>query len=49
MKEINAPTSAPAWNAEVMLLETSFELAGVTPKSALNPAREMVVPMKAES
>ena len=44
-----APKKAPAWNAEVMSLDTVFAMSGVTLKSRTNAARAIVVPMKAES
>lgn len=48
-KQRRAPTSAPAWKADVMLLDTSFAFAAVMPKAVLKYARDIVVPMKAES
>jgi len=44
-----APKKAPAWKADVMLLEISFELAGVIPKSLRKLFLLMVVPTNAES
>lgn len=49
MNEAKAPPRAPAWNAEVMLLEMLFACGPDTPKSALKLARAIVVPMNAES
>lgn len=49
MNEAKAPPRAPAWNAEVMLLEMLFAWGPETPKSALKLARAIVVPMNAES
>jgi hypothetical protein len=44
-----APKKAPAWKAEVILLEISLACSGKIPKSCLKLGRAMVVPMKAES
>lgn len=44
-----APKKAPAWNADVMLLDTLFAVEDVIAKSSLKLVRAMVVPMKAES
>lgn len=49
MNEAKAPPRAPAWKAEVMLLEMLFACGPDTPKSALKLARAIVVPMNAES
>lgn len=44
-----APKNAPAWKADVMLLEMLALFSGVMPKSATKLLRAIVVPMKAES
>lgn len=48
-KQNMAPKNAPAWNAEVMLLEMLFATSPVMPKSLLKLSLAIVVPMKAES
>jgi hypothetical protein len=48
-KQKMAPKKAPAWKAEVMLLEISLACSGSIPKSALKLGRAIVVPIKAES
>lgn len=48
-KQNMAPKKAPAWNAEVMLLEILFATEAVIPKSLLKLSLAIVVPMKAES
>lgn len=48
-KQNMAPKKAPAWNAEVMLLEMLFASSPVMLKSLLKLSLAIVVPMKAES
>lgn len=48
-KQSTAPPRAPAWKADVMLLEMLFEFSALMPKSLLKLLRAMVVPMNAES
>lgn len=48
-KQNMAPKKAPAWNAEVMLLEMLFATSSVILKSLLKLSLAIVVPMKAES
>ena len=48
-RQKSAPKNAPAWKADVMLLEMLLAWAAVTLKSVLKLWRAMVVPMKAES
>lgn len=44
-----APKKAPAWNADVMLLEMSAAALALMLNDALKLALAMVVPMNAES
>lgn len=48
-KQKMAPKKAPAWNADVMLLEMLLASAGEMLKSLLKLARAIVVPMNAPS
>lgn len=48
-KQNMAPKKAPAWNAEVMLLEMLLATSSVMLKSLLKLSLAIVVPIKAES
>lgn len=48
-KQKMAPKKAPAWNAEVILLEMLLATSSVMLKSLLKLSLAIVVPMKAES